>query len=159
MINNDVLRSIRYMLDLGDNHVIEMARLADADFTLERSDVQAFLRRDDEAGYLECSDSVLAHVLDGLVVQRRGRNETLPPRPVEKRMTNNLVLKKLRVAFELKDDDMHGIFDDAGFSVTKPELSALFRQPGHKNYRACGDQMLRNFLKGLTLRVRGAQAR
>jgi uncharacterized protein YehS (DUF1456 family) len=156
MINNDVLRSIRYMLDLGDNHVIEMARLADADFTLERSDVQAFLKRDDDAGYLECSDRVLAHVLDGLVVQRRGRNETLPPRPVEKRMTNNLVLKKLRVAFELKDDDMHRIFDDAGFSVTKPELSALFRQPGHKNYRACGDQMLRNFLKGLTLRVRGA---
>jgi uncharacterized protein YehS (DUF1456 family) len=156
MINNDVLRSLRYMLDLGDNHVIELAQLADAQFTLEKADVQAFLKKDDEAGYLECSDRVLAHVLDGLVVQRRGRNETLPPRPVEKRMTNNLVLKKLRVAFELKDDDMHQIFDDAGFSVTKPELSALFRQPGHKNYRACGDQMLRNFLKGLTRRVRVA---
>ena len=156
MINNDVLRSLRCMLDLGDNHLIEMAHLADAQFTLERSDVQAFLKKDDEAGYLECSDRVLAHVLDGLVVERRGRNETLPPRPVEKRMTNNLVLKKLRVAFELKDDDMHQIFDEAGFSVTKPELSALFRQPGHKNYRACGDQMLRNFLKGLTRRVRGA---
>jgi len=51
---------------------------------------------------------------------------------------------------------MHEVFDAAGFSVSKPELSALFRQPDHKNYRACGDQMLRNFLKGLTLRVRGA---
>ncbi|MEO7430628.1 MAG: DUF1456 family protein [Dokdonella sp.] len=156
MINNDVLRSLRYMLDLSDTHVIEMARLVDPAFELERSDVQALLKRDDEEGYVECSDRILAHVLDGLVVQRRGRNDALPPRPVEKRMTNNLVLKKLRVAYELKDDDMHRIFDEAGFSVTKPELSALFRQPGHKNYRACGDQMLRNFLKGLTRRVRGA---
>jgi uncharacterized protein YehS (DUF1456 family) len=75
---------------------------------------------------------------------------------VEKRITNNLVLKKLRVAFELKDADMHQIFQDAGFPVSKPELSALFRQPDHKNFRLCGDQMLRNFLKGLTLGIRGA---
>jgi uncharacterized protein YehS (DUF1456 family) len=75
---------------------------------------------------------------------------------VESRVTNNLVLKKLRVAFELKDHDLQQIFKDADFAVSKPELSALFRQPGHKNYRACGDQLLRNFLKGLTMRVRGA---
>ena len=71
-------------------------------------------------------------------------------------VNNNVVLKKLRVAFELKDVDMHGIFEDAGFPVSKPELSALFRAPGHKNFRLCGDQMLRNFLKGLTLRLRAA---
>jgi uncharacterized protein YehS (DUF1456 family) len=67
-----------------------------------------------------------------------------------------VVLKKLRVAFELKDVDMHQVFVDAGFPVSKPELSALFRQSGQKNFRQCGDQLLRNFLKGLTLRVRGA---
>jgi uncharacterized protein YehS (DUF1456 family) len=66
------------------------------------------------------------------------------------------VLKKLRVAFELRDEDMHRAFADAGLPVSKPELSALFRQPDHRNYRACGDQMLRNFLKGLTLRLRQA---
>jgi uncharacterized protein YehS (DUF1456 family) len=76
---------------------------------------------------------------------------------VEKRISNNVVLKKLRVAFELKDVDMHQVFVDAGFPVSKPELSALFRQYGQKNYRQCGDQLLRNFLKGLTLRVRGAK--
>jgi len=154
MINNDVLRSIRYMLDLSDNKVIEIARLADAAFPIERTDVQAFLKKDDDEGYLECSNAVLAHFLDGLVVQRRGRDETQPPRPVEKRVTNNVVLKKLRVAFELKDVDMHSILASAGFPISKPELSALFRQPGHKNFRLCGDQLLRNFLKGLTLRVR-----
>jgi uncharacterized protein YehS (DUF1456 family) len=156
MINNDVLRSIRYMLDLGDARVVEIARLADPGFALDKEQVQAYLRKDGEAGYAECSDAVLAHVLDGLVVHMRGRDPNLPARPVEKRVTNNLVLKKLRVAFELKDVDMHQAFDDAGFPVSKPELTALFRHPSHKNYRACGDQMLRNFLKGLTLRVRGA---
>jgi uncharacterized protein YehS (DUF1456 family) len=60
------------------------------------------------------------------------------------------------VAFELKDVDMHAIFEAVGLPVSKPELSALFRQPEHKNYRECGDQLLRNFLKGLTLRLRGA---
>jgi len=156
MINNDVLRSIRYMLDLSDAKVVEITRLADAGFPIEKADVEAFLKKDDDDGYVECSNAVLAHFLDGLVIHRRGRNPDLPVRPVEKHVNNNVVLKKLRVAFELKDVDMHEIFDAAGFPISKPELSALFRQPGHKNFRLCGDQLLRNFLKGLTLRIRGA---
>lgn len=155
MINNDVLRSIRYMLDLSDIKVVEITKLADADFAIEKADVQAFLEKDEDEGYAECSDRVLGHFLNGLVLHFRGRNENLPLRPIEKRITNNVVLKKLRVAFELKDVDMHEAFEVAGFPVSKPELSALFRQPGHKNFRLCGDQMLRNFLKGLTRRVRG----
>ena len=156
MINNDVLRSIRYMLDLSDAKVVEIIKLADPDFAIDKADVQAFLKKDEEEGYAECKDAVLAHFLDGLVVHYRGRHPDLPSRPVEKRINNNVVLKKLRVAFELKDADMHQIFEDAGFPVSKPELSALFRQADHKNFRLCGDQMLRNFLKGLTLRVRGS---
>ena len=156
MINNDVLRSIRYMLDLGDAQVLEIAQLADPGLVLDRDSVHAFLKKEDADGFAECPDRVLAHFLDGLVLHRRGRNENAPPRPVEKRITNNLVLKKLRVAFELRDEDMHQAFVDAGLPVSKPELSALFRQPDHRNYRACGDQMLRNFLKGLTLRLRPA---
>lgn len=156
MINNDVLRSIRYMLDLSDIKVVEITKLADPAFPLEKADVQAFLRKDDDPEYAECSNAVLAHFLDGLIVYCRGRDESLPPRPVEKRVNNNVVLKKLRVAFALKDVDMHEIFASAGFPISRPELTALFRQPGHTNYRVCGDQLLRNFLKGLTLRVRGA---
>jgi uncharacterized protein YehS (DUF1456 family) len=156
MINNDVLRAIRYMLDLSDGKVVEIIHLADANFPITKEDVQAFLKKDEEPGYAECSNAVLAHFLDGLVIQRRGRDESLPPRPVEKRITNNVVLKKLRVAFELKDVDMHQILESAGLPVSKPELSALFRQADHKNFKLCGDQLLRNFLKGLTMRTRGA---
>ena len=155
MINNDVLRAIRYMLDLSDAKVVEITALAAPDFAVTKEEVQAFLKKDEEPGYVECSNKVLAHFLDGLVVFCRGRDDSRPPRPVEKRVTNNVVLKKLRVAFELKDVDMHDIFESVGLPVSKPELSALFRQPEHKNFRACGDQMLRNFMKGLTLRLRG----
>ena len=155
MINNDVLRAIRYMLDLSDGKVVEIIHLADAEFPIDKEAVQGFLKKDGESGYVECSNKVVALFLDGLVFYRRGKDESRPPRPPEKRITNNVVLKKLRVAFELKDIDMHQILESAGFPATKPELSALFRQPGHKNFRLCGDQLLRNFLKGLTMRVRG----
>lgn len=155
MINNDVLRSVRYMLDLSDGRVIDFIHNADPDFAVDKADVQALLRKENEEGFVECSNRTLALFLDGLIVDRRGRNENLPARPVEKRVTNNVVLKKLRVAFELKDVDMHEIFAASGFPVSKPELTALFRQPDHKNFRLCGDQLLRNFLKGLTMRLRG----
>ena len=156
MTNNDILRSIRYMLDLGDSKIVEIAKLADPNLVLEKDQVQSFLKKDMDEGYVECSDRMLAHFLDGLVVHFRGNDPNQPPRPVEKRITNNVVLKKLRVAFEMKDVDMHQVFGEAGFPVSKPELSALFRQPDHKHFRACGDQILRNFLKGMTLRMRGA---
>ena len=155
MTHNDVLRSIRYMLDLGDLRVAGIIALSDPDLGIGKAEVQAMLRKEDEEGYLVCSDRIMAHFLDGLVVHFRGRDESLPPRPLVRRVTNNVVLKKLRVAFALKDVDMHGVFELAGFPLSKPELSALFRQPGHKHYRPCGDQILRNFLKGLTVRLRG----
>ena len=155
MIHNDVLRSIRFMLDFSDGHVVDTCRLVDPAFALDKAQVQAMLKREEDAGFLECSDAVLAHFLDGLILHLRGRDPNRPLRPVEQRINNNMVLKKLRVAFELQDIDMHDVFEAAGFPVSKPELSALFRTPDHRNFRACGDQMLRNFLKGLTLRVRG----
>jgi Uncharacterized protein conserved in bacteria len=153
MLNNDTLRSIRYMLDLGDVHVVEI--LALNGFKATREEVEAWLKKDEnEPGFAAMPDEAMAHFLDGLIIHRRGRDESQPPRPVEARINNNTVLKKLRVAFELKEDDIIAIMGDAGFRVSKGEVNALFRQPKHSNFRACGDQFLRNFLKGLTLRLR-----
>jgi uncharacterized protein YehS (DUF1456 family) len=70
-------------------------------------------------------------------------------------LTNNDILKKLRIALELKDDDIIHILKLADFTVTKSELSALFRKDDHPNYVACGDQLLRNFLQGLIIYKRG----
>ncbi|MBZ0094442.1 MAG: DUF1456 family protein [Sulfuricella sp.] len=154
MINNDVLRSIRYALDLGDAKVVEIIKLAGRD--IAQSDLASFLKKEDEEGFVECDDEVMASFLDGLIIYKRGKMESRPEQDKKpERLTNNTILKKLRVAFELKEEDMHKVLELAGFSVSKPELSALFRAKGHKNYRACGDQLLRNFLKGLTIRHRG----
>jgi uncharacterized protein YehS (DUF1456 family) len=152
MINNDVLRSVRYMLDLSDQKVVQVIQLSGLKVDLDT--VRAYLKKDEEEGYLECDDEVLAHFLDGLIVHLRGKDDSRPAQPIELPVTNNMVLKKLRVAFELKEDDLHEILQSVDFPVSKPELSALFRKFGHSNYRTCGDQLLRNFLKGLTLRVR-----
>ncbi|MDQ7996380.1 MAG: DUF1456 family protein [Luteibacter sp.] len=154
MLNNDTLRSIRYMLDLGEVHVVEILKLTGFDATREQ--VAPWLRKEDEPDFVEMPDIALAHFLDGLIIHRRGRDESQPPRPVEARINNNLVLKKLRVAFELKEDDILALMANVGFRVSRGEINALFRQPKHSNFRLCGDQFLRNFLKGLTAQVRGA---
>lgn len=155
VINNDVLRSLRYALDLSDAKVVAITKLAGRD--VAQSEVTRFLKKDEEEGFDECGDDILAAFLDGLIVHRRGPLAPGPEqnRKVERRLTNNAILKKLRVAFALKEEDMHQTLELAGFTVSNPELSALFRMKGHKNYRACGDQLLRNFLKGLVIRQRG----
>ncbi len=152
VINNDVLRSLRFMLETDDAGLVAMTALGG--LTITRPEMTAFLKRDDEHGYVICDHWVMAHFLDGLIIHRRGRDEQAPPRPVEKVVTNNTVLKKLRVAFELKEADILELMAASGFEVSKPELSALFRNADHKHFRAAGDQFLRNFLKGLTARVR-----
>lgn len=153
MLPNDTLRSLRYLLDISDAELAAIAQLTDTNISTEA--IAAYLRDDDEEGFQPCSDEVLADVLDGLIVHRRGRDDSRAPQPLELPLSNNTILKKLRVAFELKEEDMHAILDAAEFPLSKPELSALFRKPGHHNYRPCGDQLLRKFLKGLTLRQRG----
>lgn len=153
MNHNDVLRSMRYMLKVNDAKIIEIVGLSG--LTVSADEVASYMKKEEEEGYVRCPDAVMAHFLDGLVIHRRGRDESRPPQPIEVPVTNNAVLKKLRVAFELKEDDMHAILMSVDFPVTKPELSALFRKAGHDNYRPCGDQLLRNFLKGLTQRVHG----
>ena len=70
-------------------------------------------------------------------------------------LTNNDILKKLRVALELRDDDIIEILKLAEFEISKTELSALFRKEDHPNYMKCGDQLLRNFLNGLIIYKRG----
>jgi len=72
-----------------------------------------------------------------------------------KQLTNNLIFKKLRVALEMREEDIIATLLLADFSMTKSELGALFRNPDHKNYKPCGDQVLRNFVKGLSVKHRG----
>jgi len=72
-------------------------------------------------------------------------------------MSNNDVLKKLRVALKLRDDDIVEILSLVDFKATTTELSAFFRAEDHPNFKPCGDQVLRNFLNGLVIYTRGSQ--
>ncbi|MFD2550294.1 DUF1456 family protein [Bizionia sediminis] len=70
-------------------------------------------------------------------------------------MTNNDIFKKLRVALQLRDDDIIKILELVDFRITKSELGAFFRKEDHPKYMECGDQILRNFLNGLVIHLRG----
>ena len=74
-------------------------------------------------------------------------------------MTNNDILKKLRVALKLRDEDIIEVLKMAGFEVSKSEVNALFRSEDHPNYKECGDQLLRNFLNGLIIYMRGPEGK
>lgn len=152
MTNNDVLRSIRYMLRLNDDAMVNIAALAESEVPLEM--MQAYLKKEDEAGFQRCPDVLMGYFLNGLIFHRRGKSEELPAPSIERKMNNNIILKKLRIAFDLKTTDIPVVLAKADFAVGQSEIGAIFRKPEHKNYRECGDQLMRNFLKGMTLTLR-----
>lgn len=151
MINNDVLRSIRYILNISEFKLVEIVKLGGGE--VSQATINSYLKREEEPGFEECDQKIMSQFLNGLIYFKRGRDENRPALQ-EELPTNNVVFKKLRVAFELKDDDILKILSDAEFNVSKTELSAFFRKEGHHNYREVGDQFLRNFLKGLSNKFR-----
>lgn len=154
MTNNDILRRFRYALDISNPKMLEIFRLAGHE--IDQDTLIALLKKEDEEGYLECSNALLEDFFDGLIILKRGRQEGVPRESVTpgRERTNNVILRKLRIALEMKDDDMIEVMKLAGVTVSKSELGALFRSRGHKNYKECGDQFLRSFLTGLTNRYR-----
>ncbi len=152
MNNNDVLRRIRYVFDFGDSKMI--AIFGKADYEVTRGQVSDWLKKDDDPAYQECSDTQLAIFLNGLINNKRGKREGAQPKP-EARLNNNIIFMKLKIALNLKAEDVLEILELAEFRLSKHELSAFFRKPGHKHYRECKDQILRNFLQGMQLKYRG----
>jgi len=151
MTNNDILRRLRFAFDLGDDAMIDL--LALGGLTVTRAQVSDWLKRDEDPAFQPCDDKTLASFLDGLIVHRRGPRDGAPREP-ETVLTNNLVLTKLKIALAFSGDDVMEVLRSTGHRMSKHELSALFRKPGHKHYRVCLDQVLRNFLVGLQRKFR-----
>lgn len=149
MTNNDFLRRLRYALNIRDNTMIEIFKLANKNVSKE--EIIAYLKKDMEEGFLKLSNQDLNLFLDGLIIQRRGKKEDSNQAEIKitKNNLNNVLLRKLRIALELKSYDMIDIFKLGGIEISDGELSALFRKEDHKNYRECGDKYIRVFLKGL----------
>ncbi|WP_194206389.1 DUF1456 family protein [Superficieibacter sp. 1612_C1] len=155
MVSNDILRSVRYILKNNNNDLVRIFALGEADVTAEQ--LVPWLRKEEEEGFVRCPDIMLSCFLNGLIYDKRGRDESAPALAVERRVNNNVILKKLRIAFALKTDDILAILTEQKFRVSMPEITAMMRAPDHKNFRECGDQMLRYFLRGLTAREHAAK--
>jgi uncharacterized protein YehS (DUF1456 family) len=149
--NNDILRRIRYIFDFNDSKMIAIFGLADHHVTREQ--ISDWLKKDDDPAFQECSDAQLAIFLNGLINDRRGKKEGAQPQP-EQRLTNNIIFRKLKIALDLKAEDILGILELSDVHISKHELSAFFRKPDHKHYRDCKDQVFRNFLNGIQLKYR-----
>lgn len=152
MSPNDILRRIRYTFDLNDDTMMAIFALADHPFT--RAEISDWLKREDDPAFKPLEDINLAIFLNGFISHKRGKKEGPQPAP-EKFLNNNLILRKLKIALALRDEDMQEIFGRAGVAPSIPEITALFRNPQHKHYRHCNDQFLRKFLEGMQVRFRG----
>ena len=153
MINNDILRRLRYALKLSDARLVKI--FARVDFDLNEDDARALLGKEDEEGTVICLDDLMAVFLDGLILELRGpAKDGRPPHREPSKLTNNIILKKIRIALKLHEEDMLAILELGGQPMSKSEITALFRKPNHKHYRECGDQVLRAFFRGLTMRLR-----
>lgn len=124
-----------------------------ADHPVTRAQISDWLNKDDDPAYQACSDTDLAIFLNGLIIDKRGKKEGPQHKP-EQYLTNNIIFRKLKIALNLQADDILEILALANVRISKHELSAFFRNPDHKHYRECKDQILRNFLKGLQLKYR-----
>ncbi|OED38149.1 hypothetical protein AB833_20945 [Chromatiales bacterium (ex Bugula neritina AB1)] len=151
MTNNDMLRRLRYTFDLNDSKVISIFALAGKQVT--REEISDWLKKPDNAAFKSCNDSTFATFLNGFIVERRGAREG-PAAPIEKKLTNNIIFRKLKIALNLQAEEVLSILAAGGSEISKHELSAFFRKTGHKHYRQCKDQVLRNFLYGLQLKYR-----
>jgi len=149
--NNDILRRIRYIFDLSDSKMVSLFALADHQVT--RSEVSDWLKKEEDEAFKKCSDTTLAIFLNGFINERRGKKEGPQIEP-ERRLNNNIIFRKLRIALNYKDDDVLSVLSLANLQISKHELSAFFRKPGHKHFRECKDQVLRHFLKGLQIKYR-----
>ncbi len=149
MNNNDILRRLRFAFKLSNKQACELFN-TDPASSVKLSQADFLARIAKEPDLIVCSDVELAAFLDGLIVHKRGLRESVPAKTNDVRLSKNDILKKLRIALGYREQDMLAILKAGGSDLSKNELSALFRAPSHKNYRPCGNQVLRNFIKGLT---------
>lgn len=151
MTNNDILRSLRYTFDFKDVEMIAIFALGGKIVT--RGEISNWMKREEDQDFLSLHDLELSIYLNGFIIHRRGLKDGKTPAP-EKKLTNNMILKKLKIAFEMKDEQILDILMGVNLKFSKHELSAFFRNPSQPQYRPCKDQILRNFLQGIQLKYR-----
>ncbi len=147
MNTNDILYKITKALSLSVEEILEAYSLEN--FEMDVSHLENLLKKRQDKGFKACSYEELGVFLDGLVTLKRGPSPKKTNEDENLALTNNLILKKLRVAMELKEPETEIIFGLGEATLSKQELKSLFRKETHKNFKACSDELLLAFLNGL----------
>ncbi|MFT5084754.1 MAG: hypothetical protein ACI9Y1_002810 [Lentisphaeria bacterium] len=142
MTNNDIIRRLRYIFDYSDPAMMHIFALAD--YPRSHEQIRAWMVREGEVDFVVYEEMQLASFLNGLIIKNRGMKVDRASL-AEKKLTNNMVLMKLKIAMDIRTDEFLDVMKLAGSHVSKHEVSALFRKPSYKHYRVRLDQFLRNF--------------
>ncbi len=146
MNTNDIFHRIVNALSLSKSDILEAYTLEG--YNMDEEHLEDLLKDADKVSG-ECSYEELGVLLDGLVTLKRGPSPKKPSEEEAVPLTNNLILKKLRIALELKEPETEIIFGLGDAALSKQELKSLFRSESHKNFKACPDGLLMAFLEGL----------
>ncbi|MDG1733457.1 MAG: DUF1456 family protein [Thalassotalea sp.] len=146
MINNDIIRRVSTIFNFDDAHIIKVFALGQCEISPEQ--LENFAKEKNDAQYVEVEDVELAAFLNGLIIEKRGKKDGAQ-QPNEVELNNNQIFNKLKIAQSLKAEEVISILELGQLSLTKYELSALFRNPNNKHFRQCGDDVLNAFIKGL----------
>jgi len=146
-----MLRQLRYIFDLHDEQMIDLFLQADVKVT--RVQVSNWLKKEEDEDFQEISDTQFASFLNGFINEKRGKREGSQIAP-EKKLNNNIILRKIKIALQFQDTDILEVYKLAGVEISKHEISAFFRSHNQSQYRNCGDQFMRNFLRGLQYKYR-----
>lgn len=151
MRTNDIFRKITQSLTLDIAQIQQLFSLADIE--LSEKEVANLLKTDYQLGFEAMPEYVLLIFLNSLIEQQRGKKEDAEKAVIEKhaKVSNNDVLKKLRVAFNLHEQQVRESLALATIELTKSDLAALFRKPGHVHFKACDDELVLDFIEGLGL--------
>ncbi|MDO6545897.1 DUF1456 family protein [Pseudoalteromonas carrageenovora] len=154
MPNNDILRRLRYTFNLTDTAMVDIFAAAEAIVTTEQ--VIAWLIKEGEQEFVKISDTEFATFLNGFINTKRGKRDGEQPIP-ESKLNNNIIFMKLRIALNMKAEDVIATLALVDFDLSKHELSAFSRKVENKHYRVCNDQILRLFLTGVQQQYRPAE--
>ncbi|MFM2590574.1 DUF1456 family protein [Vibrio sp. TBV020] len=146
MTNNEILRRIQHALNLKNAQIIKAFEQADT--PVAHDQVGNWLKDEGEKSFSKMKDKDLAIFLNGFINLKRGKKEGEQPKP-EQALTNNMIFMKLRIALNMKAEDVLDVLEVVGISLSKYEIGAYFRKPNNKNYKACEDQLLCDFLNGV----------
>jgi len=154
--NNELLRRLRYALQIDDQSAMRIVKQGGLKTTIE--EVSAWRLKDEEPGYAGCPNQAISAFLSGYVIEKRGVQEDKPVlAPSTKHVENNTVLKLMKIALTLRSEELLEYMQAGGASLSVSEVNALLRKPGSRNYRQCGDQVLRQFLNGVGQQLRDSE--